>query len=79
MAVAAAGIGLMLSCLRGRFDRDRHSDRVLRPAYWCLNLGLAMMVFRVKPDARTQDSLRRAKLGRSVGAPKFGNSFARSP
>jgi nitric oxide reductase subunit B len=35
----------MLFCLRGLFERNRHADRLLRPAYWGLNLGLAMMVF----------------------------------
>jgi nitric oxide reductase subunit B len=39
------GIGLMLFCLRGLFERSRHADRVLAPAYWGLNIGLAMMVF----------------------------------
>ncbi|MBE7941308.1 MULTISPECIES: nitric-oxide reductase large subunit [Ramlibacter] len=39
------GIGLMLFCLRGLYDRSLHADRLLRPAYWGLNIGLAMMVF----------------------------------
>ena len=39
------GIGLMLFCLRGLFERSRHADRILAPAYWALNGGLAMMVF----------------------------------
>jgi nitric oxide reductase subunit B len=39
------GIGLMLFCLRGLFERSRHADRMLAPAFWGLNLGLAMMVF----------------------------------
>ena len=39
------GIGLMLFCLRGLFERARHADRLLAPAFWSLNLGLAMMVF----------------------------------
>ena len=39
------GIGLMLFCLRGLFDRALHADRLLKPAFWCLNIGLAMMVF----------------------------------
>jgi nitric oxide reductase subunit B len=39
------GIGLMLFCLRGLFERHRHADRLLAPAYWGLNIGLTMMVF----------------------------------
>ena len=39
------GVGLMLFCLRGLFERGRHADRLLAPAFWGLNAGLAMMVF----------------------------------
>ena len=39
------GIGLMLFCLRGLFDRALHADRLLKPGFWGLNIGLAMMVF----------------------------------
>lgn len=39
------GIGLMLFCLRGLFERSLHADRLLKPAFWGLNVGLAMMVF----------------------------------
>jgi len=39
------GIGLMLFCLRGLFDRALHADQFLKPAFWSLNIGLAMMVF----------------------------------
>lgn len=39
------GIGLMLFCLRGLFDRALHADHLLKPAFWSLNIGLAMMVF----------------------------------
>jgi nitric oxide reductase subunit B len=39
------GIGLMLFCLRGLFERARHADVLLAPAFWALNIGLAMMVF----------------------------------
>ncbi|WP_457443229.1 nitric-oxide reductase large subunit [Roseateles sp. P5_E4] len=39
------GIGLMLFCLRGLYDRALHADRFLKPAFWSLNIGLAMMVF----------------------------------
>ncbi len=39
------GIGLMLFCLRGLYARSEHADGLLKPAYWGLNIGLAMMVF----------------------------------
>jgi nitric oxide reductase subunit B len=39
------GIGLMLFCLRGLTDRLAWSDSALRPMFWLLNIGLAMMVF----------------------------------
>ncbi len=39
------GIGLMLFCLRGLYERGRHAERILVPAFWGLNIGLAMMVF----------------------------------
>ena len=39
------GIGLMLFCLRGLYARSLHADRYLAPAFWSLNIGLAMMVF----------------------------------
>ena len=39
------GIGLMLFCLRGLFERTVWPDRLLAPAFWMLNIGLAMMVF----------------------------------
>ena len=39
------GIGLMLFCLRGLYARNLHADALLKPAFWSLNIGLAMMVF----------------------------------
>ncbi len=39
------GIGLMLFCLRGLYARQLHAEGLLRPAYWGMNIGLAMMVF----------------------------------
>ena len=39
------GIGLMLFCLRNLYPRALHADALLKPAFWGLNLGLAMMVF----------------------------------
>jgi nitric oxide reductase subunit B len=37
------GIGLMLFCLRGLAARAGWDDRLLRGAFWSLNIGLAMM------------------------------------
>src|SRR5678815_1233076 len=31
--------------LRGFYDRSLHADKYLKPAFWSLNIGLAMMVF----------------------------------
>jgi nitric oxide reductase subunit B len=39
------GIGLMLFCLRGLVSDRGWSDRLLSPAFWSLNVGLAAMVF----------------------------------
>jgi nitric oxide reductase subunit B len=39
------GLGLMLFCLRGLTDVTRWSERLLAVSFWCLNVGLAMMVF----------------------------------
>ena len=39
------GIGLLLFCLRGLSERAAWTENLLRPAFWCLNIGLAMMVF----------------------------------
>jgi nitric oxide reductase subunit B len=39
------GVGLMLFCLRGLYERALHVDKLLKPAFWSLNIGLAMMVF----------------------------------
>ncbi|MFZ5512064.1 MAG: nitric-oxide reductase large subunit [Pseudomonadota bacterium] len=39
------GIGLMLFCLRGLSERAAWADNLLKPAFWLLNIGLAMMVF----------------------------------
>jgi nitric oxide reductase subunit B len=39
------GIGLMLFCLRGLFAREAWQDAWLKPMFWMLNIGLAMMVF----------------------------------
>jgi nitric oxide reductase subunit B len=39
------GIGLTLFCMRGLSDPSRWSQRLLATSFWCLNIGLAMMVF----------------------------------
>ncbi|HET9639255.1 MAG TPA: nitric-oxide reductase large subunit [Allosphingosinicella sp.] len=39
------GIGLTLFCMRGLSDPSRWSNRLLGTSFWCLNIGLAMMVF----------------------------------
>ncbi|HVY64244.1 MAG TPA: nitric-oxide reductase large subunit [Gammaproteobacteria bacterium] len=39
------GLGLMLFCLRGLTDVTRWNERLLTVSFWCLNAGLAMMVF----------------------------------
>jgi nitric oxide reductase subunit B len=39
------GIGLMLFCLRGLASDVVWNDQWLNRAFWCLNIGLAMMIF----------------------------------
>jgi nitric oxide reductase subunit B len=60
----------MLFCLRGLFERERHADRILAPAYWGLNAGLAMMVFL---------SLLPAGIYQAYHSITSGLWFARSP
>ena len=38
------GLGLTLFCMRGLSDPKRWSERLLKTSFWCLNIGLAMMV-----------------------------------
>jgi nitric oxide reductase subunit B len=64
------GIGLMLFCLRGLYARQLHADRLLKPAYWGLNIGLAMMVFL---------SLLPAGIYQAWASISQGLWFARSP
>ena len=64
------GIGLMLFCLRGLYDRALHADQYLKPAFWCLNIGLAMMVFM---------SLLPAGIYQAWASVDKGMWFARSP
>ena len=39
------GLGLTLFCMRGLTDPTTWKARLLGVAFWCLNIGLAMMVF----------------------------------
>ena len=39
------GLGLVLYCMRGLTDPRFWSQRLLAVAFWCLNIGLAMMTF----------------------------------
>jgi nitric oxide reductase subunit B len=64
------GIGLMLFCLRGLYARHLHADRLLKPAFWGLNIGLAMMVFM---------SLLPAGIYQAWASIDKGMWFARSP
>jgi nitric oxide reductase subunit B len=64
------GIGLMLFCLRGLYARHLHADRWLAPAFWSLNIGLAMMVF---------GSLLPAGIVQAWASVTQGLWYARSP
>jgi len=64
------GIGLMLFCLRGLYERSLHADRLLKPAFWGLNIGLGMMVFM---------SLLPAGVVQAWASVTQGLWFARSP
>jgi nitric oxide reductase subunit B len=64
------GIGLMLFCLRGLYARGLHADGLLKPAYWGMNIGLAMMVFM---------SLLPAGIYQAWASVDKGLWFARSP
>ena len=39
------GLGLTLFCMRGLTDPARWNNKLLATSFWCLNIGLAMMVF----------------------------------
>jgi nitric oxide reductase subunit B len=64
------GIGLMLFCLRGLTDRLAWSDALLKPMFWLLNIGLAMMVFM---------ALVPAGIYQAWASVSRGMWFARSP
>jgi nitric oxide reductase subunit B len=64
------GIGLLLFCLRGLSDRAAWADSLLKPMFWCLNIGLAMMVFI---------SLAPAGIVQASASITQGMWYARSP
>jgi len=64
------GIGLMLFCLRGLTPRANWADNLLKPAFWMLNIGLAMMVFM---------SLVPAGIYQGWASVAYGLWYARSP
>ncbi|QDX81056.1 nitric oxide reductase large subunit [Denitratisoma sp. DHT3] len=64
------GIGLMLFCLRGLSPHGVWADNLLKPAFWMLNIGLAMMVFL---------SLVPAGLYQAWASVAHGLWYARSP
>ena len=64
------GVGLMLFCLRGLYARNLHADNLLKPAFWSLNVGLAMMVFL---------SLLPAGIYQAWASVSKGLWYARSP
>ncbi|HEX2828674.1 MAG TPA: nitric-oxide reductase large subunit [Burkholderiales bacterium] len=64
------GLGLMLFCLRGLTERARWSDALLKPTFWSLNIGLAMMVFM---------SLLPAGVYQAWASVSKGLWYARSP
>ena len=64
------GIGLLLFCLRNLYPRALHADALLAPAFWSLNIGLAMMVFL---------SLLPAGIYQAAASIERGLWYARSP
>ncbi len=64
------GIGLMLFCLRGLTGQMLWNEKLLKWAFWCLNIGLvAMLVMSLIPEGLTQ----------FFAVIKHGYWFARSP
>ena len=64
------GIGLMLFCLRGLARREAWNDKFLAGTFWCLNIGLGMMVFL---------SLLPMGVVQAFASIEHGMWFARSP
>lgn len=63
------GIGLMLYCMRGLTDVTRWHTRYLKLAFWCLNIGLAMMTFL---------SLLPQGMRQAYASMKYSYAYARS-
>jgi hypothetical protein len=70
------GIGLMLFCLRGLFDRSLHVDRFLRPAFWSLNIGPGDDGLPVAAPRRHLPGVREHLEGPVVRAIARGDPFA---
>ncbi|MGQ5522164.1 cbb3-type cytochrome c oxidase subunit I [Chitinimonas sp. PSY-7] len=64
------GIGLLLFCLRGLSPREHWQDKLLKPAFWAMNIGLGMMVFL---------SLLPAGIYQAWASVSQGLWYARSP
>ncbi len=63
------GLGLVLYCLRGLTDIARWNQKLLKTAFWSLNIGLAMMTFL---------SLLPQGVLQAYASIEHGYSFARS-
>ena len=63
------GLGLTLFCMRGLTDPARWNKRLLKSSFWCLNIGLAMMVFM---------SLLPQGLWQTYASYTYGYAYARS-
>jgi nitric oxide reductase subunit B len=64
------GIGLMLFCLRGVSNTKLWQSKLLPVSFWCLNIGLAMMVFiSILPEG----------LWQAYHSYQVGYWYARSP
>jgi nitric oxide reductase subunit B len=63
------GIGLMLFCLRGLAPAANWNDKLLKPAFWSLNIGLFMMVFM---------SLLPSGIYQAIASVEHGLWYARS-
>ena len=69
------GIGLMLFCLRGLSERAAWTDSLLRPMFWCLNIGLAMMVFMSLVPSGIYQAWASVSQGHVVRALAGGDPF----
>jgi len=63
------GLGLTLFCMRGLTDPARWNKALLKSSFWCLNIGLAMMIFM---------SLLPQGLWQTYASYTYGYSYARS-